>query len=624
MVVQPKVVVIGCGPGGLSFLHALSLRRKKLEEECDNEGLLKLPVVTVYERNSKPGGVWRSSGGDEMLNGGGSKQNSIALPLKPSDLETEFSSESSNSSSSSSSCEEEEDYIIEGRTTSSTCMYEALWTNGPSQGIEFPDYTFDEHFKHSLPIYMPRSALLEYMLARVTRHNPTIFDAVKFNASVEHVSYDESIKKFEIVSLNLKNGVKEIEYFDKCIWAAGSNGCAKIPKSIRSILQKGGFKGVDLHSSQAANRLGDMKGKNIVMIGDGLSAEDLTLEAIKLGVGKIYIIARSGNGVCSYTSSWPGNKVEVIQERAISEVIQEGRGLRLVKMEYSRGSSQVTVTDYDDTYDLLDIDAVTYCTGYESNDDMINPALYGYEEYDHGYLNDLPCDWKMESNILTEALGDIKPSETLITENEYICVSPGYFNGIFMDNTDIMYLYEGCADYPLLEIDVRAWYFLAIIVGDIELPSKSEMIEINRAVVHKAMNLPFIRSQMDEGYYKQLSILEEEPTFSWLTDYNDPRVEAMVTDTVEFALEVFAEEIKLCKYPFELGSFDGLNEKGKLLLKMSRVADVERCKMKSSAWRTFRDIDPSGFESLHTGTRAVPLKARWIDIDDKDPNLLEM
>ena len=42
------------------FLHALAIRRAKLEEEGNAEGLAALPVVTCFERSLGPGGVWRS------------------------------------------------------------------------------------------------------------------------------------------------------------------------------------------------------------------------------------------------------------------------------------------------------------------------------------------------------------------------------------------------------------------------------------------------------------------------------------------------------------------------------------------------------------------------------------
>lgn len=64
----PTVALIGCGPGGMFFLHALATRRARLEKEGDTDGINKLPVVTCYEKASGPGGVWRSDRRDGETN----------------------------------------------------------------------------------------------------------------------------------------------------------------------------------------------------------------------------------------------------------------------------------------------------------------------------------------------------------------------------------------------------------------------------------------------------------------------------------------------------------------------------------------------------------------------------
>ena len=53
-----SVVVIGCGPGGLFFCHALETKRREMLAR--GESVENLPNVTVFERASSPGGVWRS------------------------------------------------------------------------------------------------------------------------------------------------------------------------------------------------------------------------------------------------------------------------------------------------------------------------------------------------------------------------------------------------------------------------------------------------------------------------------------------------------------------------------------------------------------------------------------
>jgi cation diffusion facilitator CzcD-associated flavoprotein CzcO len=53
-----SVVVIGCGPGGMFFCHALETKRREMIAR--GESVANLPHVTVFERAGSPGGVWRS------------------------------------------------------------------------------------------------------------------------------------------------------------------------------------------------------------------------------------------------------------------------------------------------------------------------------------------------------------------------------------------------------------------------------------------------------------------------------------------------------------------------------------------------------------------------------------
>ena len=42
-------------------------------------------------------------------------------------------------------------------------MYHNLWSNGPKECLEFPDYTFDEHFGKPIPSFPPREVLYDYL-----------------------------------------------------------------------------------------------------------------------------------------------------------------------------------------------------------------------------------------------------------------------------------------------------------------------------------------------------------------------------------------------------------------------------------------------------------------------------
>ena len=43
-------------------------------------------------------------------------------------------------------------------------MYEQLWNNVPKEAnVEFPDYTFMDHFGKAVPSYLPRDIVRQYL-----------------------------------------------------------------------------------------------------------------------------------------------------------------------------------------------------------------------------------------------------------------------------------------------------------------------------------------------------------------------------------------------------------------------------------------------------------------------------
>ena len=42
-------------------------------------------------------------------------------------------------------------------------MYRNLWSNAPKECLEYPDYTFDEHFGKAIPSFLPREVLYDYL-----------------------------------------------------------------------------------------------------------------------------------------------------------------------------------------------------------------------------------------------------------------------------------------------------------------------------------------------------------------------------------------------------------------------------------------------------------------------------
>merc|ERR1719491_536499 len=88
----------------------------------------------------------------------------------------------------------------------------------------------------------------------------------------------------------------------------------------------------------------------------------------------------------------------------------------------------------------------------------------------------------------------------------------------------------------------------------------------------------------------------------------------------DFQYRIMARDMCDANYPFTIGSYKKLNEKGKSLVTFSLACHAARHELDEESsdakWRTFRDCNPSKCYSIMTGTKAVPLKCRWLDLDD--------
>ena len=273
--------------------------------------------------------------------------------------------------------------------------------------MEFFDHTYQEHFGCPLPTYLPRAMVLEYLLARCTKDNPDLFRDVKFNTSVESVKHDAVSDTFLV---KLSDGTEDS--FDMCIWAAGNNGKPKIPPAIDAVLTEGSFKGVTMHSSQTdSNFDAHVRGKDLLIIGDAYSAEDLALQAIKLGAECVDIVSRSGTGAASDTGSWPMDKVDIHTKYTPTGVTSDGHGIILSKLGYDEDREKYVI-NADKQITVHGVDTVIYCTGYAPNVGMIDDDLRpggdaDYPEYCHFPKDEFPASWKMSDNPLSRDIGDI-------------------------------------------------------------------------------------------------------------------------------------------------------------------------------------------------------------------------
>jgi len=69
-------------------------------------------------------------------------------------------------------------------------MYHHLWSNGPKEALEFPNYTFDEHFGILIGSHPPRAVLEDYLKGRAEKKFK-VTDNITLNTCVDRVNFNE-------------------------------------------------------------------------------------------------------------------------------------------------------------------------------------------------------------------------------------------------------------------------------------------------------------------------------------------------------------------------------------------------------------------------------------------------
>ena len=271
-----KVAIIGAGPSGLAQLRAFQSEKNKGGE---------IPQITCFEKQEDWGGLWKYTWRTGL--------DQYAEPIHGS-------------------------------------MYRYLWSNGPKEGLEFADYTFEEHFGKQIASYPPRAVLFDYIEGRVKKAG--VREQIKFNTSVRWVEYDSKTKLFTVTSQHLPTGKVSDETFDYVVVANGHFSTPNVPE----------FEGFDrfngrvLHAHDFRDAV-EFKDKEILIIGTSYSAEDIGSQCWKYGCKSVTVSHRTA----PIGYDWPDNWTEV------------------PLLEKVEGN---TCTFIDGT--TKDVDAIILCTGY--------------------------------------------------------------------------------------------------------------------------------------------------------------------------------------------------------------------------------------------------------------------
>ncbi len=282
-----RVAVIGAGPSGLAQLRAFQSAKSKGED---------IPEIVCFEKQQNWGGLWNYSWRTGLDQFG--------------------------------------DPVHWG-------MYRYLWSNGPKEGLEFADYSFEEHFGKPIASYPPRAVLYDYIEGRVKKAG--VRDWIRFNSTVRRVSHDDAGGKFTVLVHDNEEDRDYSEEFDYVVVASGHFSTPNVPEFEGFNT----FNGRILHAHDFRDAL-EFKDQDILIIGTSYSAEDIGSQCWKYGCRSVTVSHRTA----PMGYKWPENWKEVPL---------------LQKVEKN------TATFIDGS--TVDVQAIILCTGYLHHFPFIDEEL---------------------------------------------------------------------------------------------------------------------------------------------------------------------------------------------------------------------------------------------------------
>ena len=270
-----RVAIIGAGPSGLAQLRAFQSAREKGAD---------IPEIVCFEKQDNWGGLWNYTWRTGL--------DKYGEPVHGS-------------------------------------MYRYLWSNGPKEGLEFADYSFEEHFGKQIASYPTRAVLFDYIEGRVKKAG--VRDWIRFETAVRSVT--ESGGKFTVRVTDLPNDRDYEEEFDNVIVCSGHFSTPNVPHfdGFES------YQGRVLHAHDFRDAV-EFAGKDVLIIGTSYSAEDIGSQCWKYGAKSITVSHRTA----PMGYAWPDNWQEV-------PLLQKLEGKTAT---FKDGSTK-------------DVDAVILCTGYK-------------------------------------------------------------------------------------------------------------------------------------------------------------------------------------------------------------------------------------------------------------------
>lgn len=282
-------------------------------------------------------------------------------------------------------------------------MYRNLWSNGPKEALEFADYSFDEHFGRPISSYPPREVLWDYISGRAEQSN--VRQYVRFSTAVRWVEFNEETQTFFVTVEDLAEKTTETTEFDHVVVGSGHFCVPNVPSFPGIETYTGSL--CHAHDFRGAEALA---GKDVLLIGASYSAEDIGVQAHKMGARSVTISYRSQ----PMGFDWPEGMEEVPRVDHF-----DGDTAHFIDGQFRR------------------FDAVVLCTGY----------LHHYPF--------LPADVALDSpnNLYPDAL---------------------YRGVVSEANNKLFYLGAQDQWFTFNMFDAQAWFVRDVILGDVVLPDAAQ------------------------------------------------------------------------------------------------------------------------------------------------------
>ena len=325
-------------------------------------------------------------------------------------------------------------------------MYRHLYTNLPKECTEFSDYTYDEHFGRPVPSYLNREQTRDYFIGRQKGLN--IRDYIHFETAVRYVEHNPETDLFSIRIQNIKNGTSRTEDFDHVVVASGHLSTPNIP----SFEGMDNFPGRIVHSHDFRDAR-EYFGQQVLIIGSGLSAEDIALQLFKFGAKSIVISYRTK----PLGFKWPERIIEV-------PLLTRLDG----KTGHFRDGSK------------WDFDSIILCTGYRHHFPFMAPDLC---------LN--TANLMYPENLYKGIFLQSQPRVAYLGMNKFTFGFPG--------------------------LDIQAWYVRDFLLGRISIPHAEERFKEAAEWLEREKLAPDLVGEIlfSASYFKDLLSAIDYPTVNF-------------------------------------------------------------------------------------------------------------